>query len=96
MHTISPREWTGRFQSPDYPDNYKVGRVKSCGKMSWQGGEVYINRVFEGEPVGICEREDGLVVFYGPIELGVISGNSLRVARRAARKRVPKGRSHSS
>ncbi|MCB1113315.1 MAG: transposase [Chlamydiia bacterium] len=96
VHVVSPREWTGRFKSPEYPDEYKVCKVGSCGKMSWQGRGIYISRVFEGEPVGICERDEGLVVFYGPIELGVIGDNSLRVARRAARKRVPKGRSHLS
>jgi putative transposase len=86
IYTPSSRQWHGRLRSPEYPDCYKVGKVKSCGKMSWAGGEVYISRVFEGEPIGIYEREKGLTAYYGPVELGVIKGNILEFERRASRK----------
>lgn len=90
VYTFSNRQWHGRLRSPEYPDNYKVGKVKSCGKMSWSGREVYISRVFEGEPIGICETERGLVAYYGPIQLGVIEENSLNFERRLSRKTRPK------
>jgi putative transposase len=89
IYVASTREWHGKLRSPEYPGCYKVGKVKSCGKMSWAGGEVYISRVFEGEPIGIYETEKGLMACYGPIELGIIKGNSLDFERRLLRgKRI--------
>jgi putative transposase len=88
LYVPSERNWSGRLRSPEYPNSYKVGKVKSCGKMSWSGGEVYISRVFQGEPIGIYEKEKGLTAYYGPIELGVINGNTLDFERRSDRKKV--------
>lgn len=85
IYVVSNREWNGRLQSPEYPNAYKVGKVKSCGKMSWLGGEIYVSRVFEGEPIGIYEEQNGLIAYYGPIKLGVIEQNTLVFERRPSR-----------
>jgi transposase InsO family protein len=55
------REWNGRLISPEYPKDYKIGRVKSCGKMSWRGHEIYVGRVLAGELVGLRTTEEGLL-----------------------------------
>ncbi len=86
VYIPSNRAWNGKPQSPEYQNCYKVGKVKSCGKMSWSGGEVYISRVFEGEPIGIYESENGLAAYYGPIFLGIINGNHLVFERRTNRR----------
>jgi transposase InsO family protein len=83
----SNRTWNGRLQPMEYTNDFKVGKVRSCGKMVWNGKEVYISRVFAGENIGIKE-EDGFNVYYGPIFLGrLINGNELEVKRRDSRKR---------
>lgn len=87
IYVSSNREWFGKLRSPEYPGSYKVGKVKSCGKMSWFGGEVYISRVFEGEPIGVYEEENGLTAYYGPIKLGTIEKNTLIVERRPSRRK---------
>jgi putative transposase len=87
IYKPSLKIWSGRLKSPEYPDEYRIGKVKSCGKMSWQGGEVYIGRVLEGEPVGLKENERGtLTAYYGPIFLGDIENNELKFQRRKTRK----------
>jgi transposase InsO family protein len=89
IYQPSPRVWNGRLRSPEYSNNYKVGKVRSCGKMNWAKGEVYIGRALEGEPIGVIENEEGkLLAYYGPIYLGVITrDNELEIERRPARKR---------
>lgn len=86
VYQASNRIWNGRLRSPEYPDCYKVGKVRSCGKMNWFGGEIYVSRIFEGEPIGIYENKKGLTAYYGPIELGIINENMLDFERRPSRK----------
>lgn len=86
IYQVSQRIWNGRLQSPEYSNEYKVGKVKSCGKMSLKGKEIYVGRVFEGEPIGLKE-EEVLKAYYGPIFLGTIKENNLEVNRRPGRKR---------
>lgn len=88
VYKPSPRYWNGRLKSPEYPNEYKIGTVKSCGKMSWKGGEIYIGRVFEGEPIGLKTEEDELKAYFGPIFLGNVKENSLEVMRRPGRIRL--------
>jgi hypothetical protein len=74
IYTPSPRIWTGQLRSPEYPSNYKVRKVKSCGKFSWQMEELYIGRSLTNEPIGLQETEDGtFLVYYGPILLGRVT-----------------------
>jgi transposase InsO family protein len=88
LYVPSNRVWNGKLQPLEYSSEYKIGRVKSCGKMSWKGKEIYISRVFSGENIGIKEQEEGLTAYFGPIYLGRIeNGNELEVIRRETRKR---------
>lgn len=88
------RKWNGRLHSPEYPDDYKIGRIKSCGKMSWKGHEIYVGRVLAGELVGLKETEEGpLEMYFGPIILGTITNEyELNVPRRQGRvrRKIPK------
>jgi putative transposase len=86
VYVCSERNWNGRLRSPEYSNEYKIGKVKSCGKMSWEGREVYISRVFEGEPIGIREEEKGYTAYYGPIRLGIMQGNTLNFERHSSRR----------
>lgn len=93
VYRQSPRTWNGRLESPEYPNGYKLGFVKSCGKMSWKSREIYIGRVLTGELVGLKENEEGhLEAYFGPIILGTITNDyKLEVPRRQGRirKRIP-------
>lgn len=89
VYNRSLRTWNGRLISPEYSDEYKIGKVKSCGKMSWKGREVYIGRVLAGEPLGIKETEENVMtVYYGPISLGTLTKEGeLDIPRRKDRIR---------
>lgn len=86
IYRPSERYWDGLLRSPEYSKDYKIGKVKSCGKMSWKGGEIYIGRAFDGEPIGLKVDEENVKAYYGPIFLGVVKGNSLEIERRPGRK----------
>ncbi len=94
IYQPSLRYWDGRLKSPEYSTEYKIGFVKSCGKMSWKGSEVYVGRAFSGEPIGLKENELGFMAFYGPIYLGQVQGNRIEFKRRLGRnkKSLPAGR----
>lgn len=85
IYQESERYWDGKLRSPEYSNEYKIGRVKSCGKMSWKGREVYVGRVFEGEPIGVKEEELAVKAYYGPIYLGRIEDNNIEFKRRPGR-----------
>jgi len=87
IYQPSSRYWNGKLQSPEYSQEYKVGKVKSCGKMSWKNKEIYIGRSFEGEPIGLKE-EEVLKAYYGSILLGVVKENNLEFERRLGRKKI--------
>jgi putative transposase len=88
VYQSSSRYWNGKLQSPEYSNEYQVGKVKSCGKMSWKGREIYIGRVFENEPIGMKKEEENFKAYYGSILLGTIRENSLEIERRPNRKKV--------
>lgn len=85
IYQTSRRYWDGKLRSPEYNNEYKVGRVKSCGKMSWKGREIYVGRVFHGEPIGIKEEELAVKAYYGPIYLGQVEDSNVEFKRRPGR-----------
>jgi transposase InsO family protein len=87
VYRVSQRSWNGRLKPPEYPDDYKIGKVKSCGKMSWNCREIYVGRVLSGELLGLEKNEEGLFrVYFGPIFLGTITKEyELEVPRRPGR-----------
>jgi putative transposase len=73
VYCPSERKWRGKLVYPEYEAGTKVGWIRSCGKLSFCGEEIYIARTLAGEPVGLEETGDGLFeVYYGPILLGTI------------------------
>lgn len=87
VYRESQRTWTGRLKSPEYSNDYKIGKVKSCGKMSWKGREIYVGRALAGEYVGLEENDEGLFrMYFGQIFLGIITKEyELEIPRRPGR-----------
>ncbi len=91
LYVASNQVWTGKLMPVEYSKEYRVGKVKSCGKMSWKGKEIYIGRVLAGEQLGLKESEEGFKVYYGPLLLGeLINGKDLEIERRQTRKKYKK------
>ncbi len=88
VYTPSNRTWTGKFREIEYPKDNEIGWVKSCGKVSFKGREVYIGRVLSGETIGLKPIEDGYEAYFSSIYLGKINRNGeLEVPRRQMRIR---------
>lgn len=91
LYVSSQRIWNGRFNEIEYPNEYHILKVKSCGKASWKGGEIYVSRVLEGENIGIIEGENGLEMYYANIFLGTLTKDlKVIVKRRVDRIRTKK------
>jgi putative transposase len=73
IYTSSEREWKGRFQSPEYGEEYEKRKVQKCGRIRINGEKIFIGETFYQEYVGILEGEEGLSVYYGNVLLGVIN-----------------------
>lgn len=88
IYKPSTRVWHGLLRSPEYPNEYRVGKVKNCGKMSWRNREIYIGRVFAGEPIGLKVDSEKIEAYYGPIFLGTVDTNNLNIERRPGRMKL--------
>lgn len=91
LYTPSPRIWSGKLNPMEYSADYKVGKVGSCGKMSWKGTNVFISRSLENEYVGVKKNEENkFEVYFGPIILGILVDNKLEFERNPSRKKTVK------
>lgn len=92
LYQPSNKIWNGRLQPPEYSDEYKICRVRDCGKMSWKSGDIWIGRVLGGELVGVKNECGELKAYYGPIYLGIIDQGELKVSRRPPREKMKSGK----
>lgn len=89
VYTPSTRIWNGKLAELEYSDEFKILKVRGCGKAAYSGGEIYVSRVLEGENVGIKEGKQGLEMYYSNIFLGIVGkDNNLEVKRRPQRIRT--------
>lgn len=79
MFRPSPRQYPGRIEPFEYPSNWEVRSIGSCGNMSWATVRVFIGRVFQGERIGLEPIGDGLwKLWYRDYELGHFSERDCR------------------
>lgn len=71
----SERKWDGKLRSPEYDSGrFAVRKVGQSGSLWLNGKEIYISSALVGEYVGIKESEVGREIYYGPICLGIVTG----------------------
>ncbi len=88
----SPRAYTGKLCSPEYPGVELVRQVRSNGEIKWRGERVFLGEPLIGEPVGLHPIADGeWRVMYGPIELGLLDAKGRLRQPRRRRRRVACG-----
>lgn len=82
-YCASPRAYSGRLTSPDYPGHFEVRRVRDKGEIRFKGDLVFISEVLAGEPVGLVQCDDGSwTIQYGPITLASLDHNGRLVVPR--------------
>lgn len=76
VYVHSNRSWNGKFNSPEYQQEYEIRKVRSSGSISWKGYDFFISESLVGDYIGMKEIDVGLLgVYYGPILLGEIDLN---------------------
>jgi hypothetical protein len=75
VYTMSPRNWNGKLQEPEYPKGMIVRKVRPSGQISLKpfASEIRIGTALVGEHIGLKEIGDSIYdVYYGCILLGRI------------------------
>lgn len=84
VYTPSPRPYPAHLEDPHYPSDFELRRVRSNGEIKWQGELIFIAQPLVGEVIGLQEDDDGNArVYFGPVQLGVIDGVTLKLESRA-------------
>ncbi len=66
----SPRPYPDRVPEVEYPGHYEVRRVRTDGRIRWQGQFLFLSEVLVGESVGLEEIDDGIwSLSFGPLRL---------------------------
>jgi putative transposase len=72
LYVPSPRLYPEKLGDMQYPPLTEVRRVRSNGQIKWRGELVFVSEALIGEMVGITEDQNGWLVSFGPIPLGLL------------------------
>lgn len=88
-YSPSPRRWDGILRSIEYgEDTAHVRKVGQNGCIWFGQREYFLGQALSGEHVGLKENKDiGLEVHYGPINLGKLKPDGIEKPKRQYRKR---------
>ena len=76
-----------RLPSIEYPGHYEKRLVSRNGGIRWNSRWVNVSHVLGGEYVGLEEIDNGLWdVYFGPLRLGRMDENDLRIEDSLGRK----------
>jgi transposase InsO family protein len=77
-YEASNRRYPIRLQEPEYPNGYRVRKVRDDGTLNWQGRALYVAEALAGEYVGIEEiSNDAWRVYFADVALGLIADHRL-------------------
>lgn len=69
----SSRPYPKKLPELQYPEDYELRKLTSCGHFRWRGQVVWISTTLAGEVVGLKPVSDAVVeVYFGPILLGTL------------------------
>jgi putative transposase len=81
-HAPSPRRYPARLQSPVYPPDYQVRRVRHNGEIKWAGELIFLSTPLIGELVGVKETDTGdAELYFGPVPLATIDRFTFKLKR---------------
>lgn len=81
LYVPSPRPYPSRLPEIEYPDDMVVRKVRPSGAIKWNGAEVFISDVLEGEPVGLLPLDDRYYrIYFMALPLALFDSYRLRAA----------------
>jgi len=72
LYMPSSRPYPELLGDIEYPPLTEIRRVRSNGQIKWHGEPVFVSEALVGELVGITEKQEGWLVSFGPIDLGLL------------------------
>ena len=69
----SPREYPVILPEMEYPEGMIIRKIRYDGCMRWKNRCLYLSEALQGEPIGLDRLDERhLVIYYGPMALGVL------------------------
>jgi len=88
----SLRPYPSRLPEPEYGSGLEVRRVRSCGKFSWKGQQVFLTETLRNEPIGLEPIEDQLwLVYFATFPIALFDSHQLSTYPLPAAEDAPKG-----
>jgi transposase InsO family protein len=82
LYKRSNRSFPDSIKPIEYPDNFQIRCVKSCGQISFEGNRYYVSEMLFGDKVGLKEISDGFwQINYGLHKLGFIDLHKKKIIR---------------
>jgi transposase InsO family protein len=76
----SRREYPGRLEELEYPDDWQKRRVSPGGQMRWKGARVQVSHALVDQIIGLQPAGEGLwTVYFGSLELGQLDERRRRL-----------------
>lgn len=77
---VSSRPYPTRLPDLEYPEDYELRSVSTCGHFRWRGRGIWLSTTLGGEVVGLKAIADGILeVYFGPILLGTLHEKNPKV-----------------
>ena len=85
----SNRTYPRKLESPEYPADWLVHRVRRDGSIRLGDEDLFVSAALRGEPVGLEESSEGeLRIHYGPLHLATITATG-KLTRGTRRRTQP-------
>jgi transposase InsO family protein len=80
LYQVSPRLYTGRVATVEYPASMLIRRVSNRGHMSWKHASVFVSETLAGEDVGLEPIDDRYYrLYFAHLPLAVFDRRELKV-----------------
>jgi putative transposase len=82
VYRASTRPYPSRLAPIEYPDGYRVRKIRHSGDMKFAGHAVFVSEVLRGEPVGLYQVDEYLWwLYFSMVPLGILDTRTMRISR---------------
>lgn len=80
LYVLSPRIYPARLLEVEYPSEMVVRKVRPSGAMKWNGAEVFVSDVLEGESIGLLPLDGrNYRLYFMGVPLAIFDAYKLKI-----------------
>jgi len=78
----SGRTYRGRVPAVEYPEGFRIRKVKFHGDLQWRGRRVYLTQALAGQPVGLMQIDDRhWEIYFSEVLLGILDSHRMEISQ---------------